>query len=110
MNFTFADLWGGNIISSVKYSTTTSYDLGITTKAIIETFSSEIGITAGYSKSGFERPLFGLFLKNDIFYLSYFAPVFITPGKVFKQVLYGFYANFFKHFVPFRPYSLKVTY
>jgi cell surface protein SprA len=72
LNFTFADLWGGNIISSVKYSTTTSYDLGITTKAIIETFSSEIGITAGYSKSGFELPLFGLFLKNDIeFSFSY---------------------------------------
>ena len=72
LNLTFADLWGGNIISSVKYSTTTSYDLGITTKAIIETFSNEIGITAGYSKSGFELPLFGLFLKNDIeFSFSY---------------------------------------
>ena len=32
LNFTFADLWGGNIISSVKYSTKTNYDLGITTK------------------------------------------------------------------------------
>jgi cell surface protein SprA len=72
LNFTFGDLWGGNIISSVKYSTKTSYDLGITTKAIIETFSSEIGITAGFSKSGFELPLFGLFLKNDIeFSFSY---------------------------------------
>jgi cell surface protein SprA len=72
LNFTFADLWGGNIISSVKYSTKTNYDLGITTKAIIETFSREIGITAGYSKSGFELPLFGLFLKNDIeFSFSY---------------------------------------
>jgi cell surface protein SprA len=72
LNLTFADLWGGNIISSLKYSTKTDYDLGITTKAIIETFSSEIGITAGYSKSGFELPLFGLFLKNDIeFSFSY---------------------------------------
>jgi cell surface protein SprA len=72
LNITFGDLWGGNIISNVKYSTTTTYDLGITTKAIIETFSSEIGITAGYSKSGFELPLFGLFLKNDIeFSFSY---------------------------------------
>ncbi|MDR3668051.1 MAG: cell surface protein SprA [Ignavibacteriaceae bacterium] len=72
LNITFADLWGGNIISNIKYSTKTNYDLGITTKSIIETFSSEIGITAGFSKSGFELPLFGLFLKNDIeFSLSY---------------------------------------
>jgi cell surface protein SprA len=71
-NFTFGDLWGGNIISSVKYSTKTDYDLGITTKAIVETYSNEIGITAGFSKSGFELPLFGLSLKNDIeFSFSY---------------------------------------
>jgi cell surface protein SprA len=71
-NFTFADLWGGNVISSVKYSTKTDYDLGITTKAIVETYSNEIGITAGFSKSGFELPLFGLSLKNDIeFSFSY---------------------------------------
>ena len=71
-NFTFADLWGGNLISSLKYSTKTDYDLGITTKAIVETYSNEIGITAGFSKSGFELPLFGLSLKNDIeFSFSY---------------------------------------
>ena len=71
-NFTFAELWGGNLISSMKYSTKTNYDLGITSKAIVETYSSEIGITAGFSKSGFELPLFGLSLKNDIeFSFSY---------------------------------------
>ncbi len=71
-NFTFAELWGGNLISSMKYSTKTNYDLGITSKSIIETYSSEIGITAGFSKSGFELPLFGLSLKNDIeFSFSY---------------------------------------
>jgi cell surface protein SprA len=71
-NFTFADLWGGNLNSSVKYSTRTSYDLGSSTRNITETFSRDIGITAGFSKSGFELPLFGISLKNDIeFSFSY---------------------------------------
>jgi len=71
-NFTFADLWGGNLLSSVKYSTRTSFDLGSSTRNITETFSRDIGITAGYSKSGFELPLFGVYLKNDIeFSFSY---------------------------------------
>ena len=72
INMTFNDLWGGNIIGSIKYSTRTIYDLGLTTKNISETFSKDIGITAGFSKSGFELPLFGISLKNDIeFSLSY---------------------------------------
>jgi cell surface protein SprA len=71
-NFTFADLWGGNLISSVKYSTRSSYDLGSSTRSITETFSRDVGITAGFSKSGFEMPLFGVYLKNDIeFSFSY---------------------------------------
>ncbi len=72
LNFTFAKLWGGNIISSIKYATRSSYDLGLSTKNITETFSKDIGVTAGYSKSGFEIPFFGISLKNDIeFSLSY---------------------------------------
>jgi cell surface protein SprA len=31
--------------------------------------SNDIGFTAGYSKSGFEVPLFGVSLKNDIEFL-----------------------------------------
>lgn len=72
LNFTFGDLWGGNLSSSFKYSTKTSYDLGSSTRNISESFSRDIGITAGYSKSGFELPLFGISLKNDIeFSFSY---------------------------------------
>lgn len=71
-NITFGDLWGGNLIGSVKYSTRTSYDLGSSTRSITETFTKDIGITAGFSKSGFELPLFGIALKNDIeFSFSY---------------------------------------
>jgi cell surface protein SprA len=72
LNFSFGELWGGNLTSNLKYSTRTNYDLGISTKNITETFSKEIGITAGYAKSGFEIPLFGLALQNDIeFSFSY---------------------------------------
>jgi cell surface protein SprA len=72
LNFTFGQLWGGNLTSNIKYSTRTNYDLGISTRNITETYSRDIGITAGYSKSGFELPLFGVSLKNDIeFSFSY---------------------------------------
>lgn len=72
INLTFGQLWGGNLMGSVKYSTRTGFDLGITTSNINETFSRDIGFTVNYSKSGFELPLFGVSLKNDIeFSLSY---------------------------------------
>lgn len=72
LNMTFASLWKGNLISSIKYSTRTIFSLGVSTRNIIETFSKDIGFTFGYSKSGFNLPLFGVTLKNDIeFTLSY---------------------------------------
>jgi cell surface protein SprA len=72
LNMTFGQLWGGNLSGNIKYSTRSSYDLGVTTTNITETFSKDIGFSASYSKSGFELPLFGIALKNDIeFTLSY---------------------------------------
>jgi cell surface protein SprA len=72
LNLTFGQLWGGNFSGNLKYSTRTSYDLGITTSNITENFSKDIGFTLQFSKSGFELPLFGLALKNDIeFSLAY---------------------------------------
>lgn len=66
LNMTFASLWNGNFTGSIKYGTKTGYDLGSSTKNITESSSKDIGISATYSKSGFELPLFGLSLKNDI--------------------------------------------
>jgi len=72
LNLTFGQLWGGNFSGNLKYSTRTSFDLGITTSNISENFSKDIGFTLQFSKSGFELPLFGLALKNDIeFSLAY---------------------------------------
>jgi cell surface protein SprA len=66
LNLTFAELWGGNIIGNVKYSTKKDYTLTLSTKSTTETFSNDINISLSYAKSGFELPLFGLSLKNDI--------------------------------------------
>ena len=72
LNLTFGQLWGGNLSGNLKYSTRTTFDLGITTSNITENFSKDIGFTLQYSKSGFELPLFGVALKNDIeFSLAY---------------------------------------
>ncbi len=72
LNITFGQLWGGNLTGNIKFSSRNSYDLGLSTTNITETVSNDIGFTAGYSKSGFELPLFGVSLKNDIeFLLSY---------------------------------------
>ncbi len=66
LNLSFDDLWGGNLTGSIKYSTKTSFDLGVTTRNITETFSRDISVTASFSKAGFSLPMFGLDLKNDI--------------------------------------------
>ena len=72
LNITFGELWGGNLSGSIKFSSRTSYDLGVSTSNINETLSQDIGFTASYSKSGFEVPLFGISLKNDVeFLVSY---------------------------------------
>ncbi len=72
LNMTFAKLWDGNLSGNIKYSVRTSYDLGQSTQSITESYSKDIGISATYSKTGFEIPLFGLALKNDIeFTFSY---------------------------------------
>ena len=66
LNLTFESFWDGNLSGTIKYSTKTSYDLGVSTRNITESFSKDINVTASYSKSGFEIPLFGLSLKNDL--------------------------------------------
>lgn len=66
LNLTFAEMWGGNITGTVKYSTKSNYDLGVATKSTTETFTKDINFAFSFSKSGFELPLFGLSLKNDI--------------------------------------------
>ena len=62
----FKELWKGSFRGTVKYSTQTTYDLNITTTQIIEGTTSDLAVTVDYSRRGFELPLFGLSLSNDI--------------------------------------------
>ena len=72
LNITFGELWGGNLSGTVKFGSRTAYDLGVSTTNITETSSTDIGFTASYSKTGFDVPLFGISLKNDVeFLISY---------------------------------------
>lgn len=66
ISLTFTKVLDGNMTGSIQYNTVSNYDLGTTTRNITEGFSKDISFTASYSKSGFEIPLFGLSLKNDI--------------------------------------------
>ncbi|KUG25506.1 hypothetical protein ASZ90_004668 [hydrocarbon metagenome] len=66
LSLTFEKVLDGNLTGSVQYNTTSNYDLGTTTRNITEGFSKDISFTASFSKSGFEIPLFGLSLKNDL--------------------------------------------
>lgn len=72
LNITFGQVWGGNLNGSIKFSSRTTYDLGASTANINETLSRDISFTASFSKAGFDVPLFGVSLKNDVeFLISY---------------------------------------
>ncbi len=66
LNMTFKPLWKGNLTGGFRYITSTYYDLNFSAKAIVETFRREISFNLSYSKHGFNIPLFGLSLKNDV--------------------------------------------
>ncbi|MBP1656461.1 MAG: hypothetical protein H6Q31_1062 [Bacteroidetes bacterium] len=65
-NFTFKELWKGSFGANFRYNSTTSYDLTTSSRNIVEALSQEISLTASYSRRGFEIPLFGLSLNNDV--------------------------------------------
>ena len=51
---------------TLRYNTQTNYDFALTASSIEETFTKEISGSLGFSKQGFEIPMFGFSLKNDI--------------------------------------------
>jgi len=72
LNMTFGKIWSGNLSGSIKYATSSTYALGLSTLNITQSATKDIGVSATYAKSGFEIPLFGVSLKNDIeFTFSY---------------------------------------
>jgi len=66
LNITFKELWGGSFGGGFRFTTQTSYDLANGSQNINETSSTEISLSASYGRRGFEIPLFGVSLRNDV--------------------------------------------
>jgi cell surface protein SprA len=66
LSITFKPLGKGNLTGTARYGTSTSTDLSPAIQSITETNTTDINISANYSRSGFEFPFFGLSLSNDV--------------------------------------------
>jgi len=66
LSMNFENFLGGTFQGSFRYSTKSSFSLGVSTRNITEAFNRDINISASFTKSGFDLPLFGISLKNDI--------------------------------------------
>lgn len=66
VNLTMKEFLKGNITANVRYNTSTSYDLNIPARNIVETFSREVSFSLTYGRRGFEFFLFGASLSNDL--------------------------------------------
>lgn len=66
LNASMKELLKGNVVANIRYNTTSSYDLNVSARNIVETFSREIAFTFKYSRRGFEFLLFGISLSNDL--------------------------------------------
>ncbi|MCX8056940.1 MAG: cell surface protein SprA [Ignavibacteria bacterium] len=66
MNITFKPWAGGSLGGQFKIGSTVSYDMGVQSRNISETFSRDISFSLNYSKSGFDLPFLGISLKNDL--------------------------------------------
>jgi hypothetical protein len=62
----------GNITANIRYGMNNSFDLVPSSKNVVQNSTNDISFTGNYSISGFEIPLFGLALTNDLdFSFSY---------------------------------------
>jgi len=66
VSVTFKQLLKGNFGMNFRLGTSTSYDLTPSAQNIVESGSTEIAVSADYSRQGFEIPFFGLSLSNDL--------------------------------------------
>ena len=66
LTMNFDQFFGGTFQGNLRFSTKSSFSLGISTRNITEAYNRDINISASYTKTGFEFPLFGISFKNDI--------------------------------------------
>lgn len=62
----FNQVWGGDLSITTRWDKQGSFNLNTSASNIVEDNSDEFTLTAEFKKSGFEMPMFGLTLKNDI--------------------------------------------
>lgn len=66
ISMNFEQFLGGTFQSNIRFSTKSSFSLGVATRNITEAFNRDINVSASFTKSGFDLPIFGISLKNDI--------------------------------------------
>lgn len=66
LNVTFKQFLGGNLTANLRINSSVSNILTPSSNLIQQNKTSDWSLTANYAKSGFDIPLFGLSLKNDI--------------------------------------------
>jgi len=62
----FNQIWGGDMSITTRWGKKGTFNLNSSSSNITQEDIDEITMTAEFKKSGFELPLFGLSLKNDI--------------------------------------------
>jgi cell surface protein SprA len=66
LSVSFKEVLKGTMSANVRYGSNVTFDLSPSSKNIVESVSNDMSITGSFAKSGFEIPLFGLSLQNDI--------------------------------------------
>lgn len=66
LSVSFKEVLKGTMSANVRYGSNVTYDLSPSSKNIVESVGNDMSITGSFAKSGFEIPLFGLSLQNDI--------------------------------------------
>ncbi len=66
VNMGFKEFFKGTLNGTLRYNSTSTYDLNVVAQNIVETYAQEMSLTLSYSRRGFKLPLFGLNLSNDI--------------------------------------------
>jgi len=79
LNFSFKQLLGGNMSANFKLNKSVSYIVNPQSNLIQATNTSDWSINANFTKSGFDIPLFGLSLKNDISFALTIAKTLNDP-------------------------------
>ncbi len=62
----FNQVWGGDLSVQTRWDKTGNFNLNTSASNIVEDNSDEFTMNLEFKKAGFEMPLFGLSLKNDI--------------------------------------------